>query len=863
MFDFIVDHAIKNVWCTPDQDKQVIIQPKRITPDEGVTYSFDFVWNTLYVPNNGRWHFYQVGQLNPFIIGLLPNNNTWTSFDTICNLQSMICDIYTETGVSIPKCTSFYKYNNDKDIVIALKINSLIPYDYNNDAIYFRFYSNAYFKYTTNGSQTEKIYVESTLINSMGDLQIIQNNLSLYKEIYVNGPGVVMCYKNGLVTDTISALNTKIGDTVEFIYDSSIYKTVEFRLGDLGTFNSILDLKRKYLLHYAGVGNNNIDYQDDVDIFIIDNIAPTKVNGVYYHKNNADAVRMVTHKDYSIVPEYVAQYFPILNRFNNNQTVFNTDNLTVKINIRQGGYNRPLIFETNRIKELYKLNDANVHSAMLSLDSNVVNFRADTLENSNYTKLMRAFYRDITNEIVQNAYGYNSLSKLLGDTPKKTTLFSSKQTATVPYGLMYSCTVYEYDSLGALLGYYYHNSGSDYICVNSNAASVEMISGKGSNTLNEIYGSDDLPIPSNNSNYRVYRCVMLPSGPNYNWIDVTDTANYIVTNGRIKWAGTGLQYLMVRADDVFLTMDINVPVVDGDFKFTIMQFDPVTNASIIMQVPNGDLDVFLNNRLLVKNLDYVLRFPEIVINNKEYLNNPLGTFQKVHIRFAGFCNKDLSLTVESDVGFIQQGMLSANNKFDLRDDRVQHISVDGYLVHKADLIFSEEHSSVSITNELNGTPYQIKDIVVPLKGLTQDNTYVLRAESIIIDKATSDYLTLKLPQAPITVPTAIPNKYPVVSPFICKIIYDLKNNIIKDTEINTNYTDNDVVNLCAPYLPLLKFDQSRDENSIDSNFVEVHPHNLDNVIELSLFKYRFVERVVKLYSNNLVNLSAFLSITTF
>src|ERR1035437_1979121 len=95
-YDFIVDHALKNVWCTSDQDKQVIIQPKRITPNEGVTYSFNFVWNALYVPNNGRWHFYQVGQLNPFIIGLLPNNNTWTSFDTICNLQSMICDIYTD-----------------------------------------------------------------------------------------------------------------------------------------------------------------------------------------------------------------------------------------------------------------------------------------------------------------------------------------------------------------------------------------------------------------------------------------------------------------------------------------------------------------------------------------------------------------------------------------------------------------------------------------------------------------------------------------------------------------------------------------------------------------------------------------------
>jgi hypothetical protein len=74
-----------------------------------------------------------------------------------------------------------------------------------------------------------------------------------------------------------------------------------------------------------------------------------------------------------------------------------------------------------------------------------------------------------------------------------------------------------------------------------------------------------------------------------------------------------------------------------------------------MDVPLGQLDVFLNKRSLIRGLDYFYREGKIIITNKEYLNDPLRLKQNIHVRFAGFCKKDLSIMEEGDVGFIEHG----------------------------------------------------------------------------------------------------------------------------------------------------------------------------------------------------------------
>ena len=858
MFDYIKDHAIKNVWCTPDQDLQVIIEPARLTLPTGAFISFKVLNKKIDLPDfSSYWHVYQIGQLHPLIVGLFPIDNKWISFDQACNNQKTICDIYLNSGIQLPRFNTFYMYTNEKNLIVAVRKNNKIPFDFLNDKVFLRVYNNEYYNSNRSDALVDTIHVEG--IKPTSTIEIL--NFQIKYNSYLSKPGLTYAFVNGYKVKDINLITLSIGDFAEFVYDSSINSTIDFKINDLKTFESILDNKIKYILHYLGT-DDTIQYQDDIDFFIIDKANTIKEKGVYFHKNNKDSIRMLTHRDYSIVTAYVLGYVNTLQKTYTDLDVINPNDLTIRLHIRKSGYLRPIIFEHNRIKELYKMSDDHIVNAMVGIDSLVTVWDAANLENSNYTKIMQSKYTEITNEMVQYGYGYNSVSRIIGDTPFKTRLESFRQVIDVPYGLQSSSTVYEYNENGLLIGYYPHYNGSKYASVNNNARLIEIISGVGSLFLDDVFGIDNVPVPLDSS-YRVYMCYMVGGVPNNIWSDVTGTDSYFLQNNKIKWVDQNIDpYIRVRSNHTFLSYELNLQANIGLIKFDI---DNIENregitAERVMQVPMGELDIFLNGKSLIKGLDYNVNFPEVVIFNKEYLINPLTDFQNIHIRFTGFCDKDLNLTHVDDYGFIKHGFLSNNNKFDIRDDKVLRIVLDGQLKTRDDVLFSEEHSGVSILNVTNGRPYSIRDIVVPLKGLTKEDTYTLREKSMLVDMEVADYLTLKIPQPERPALSAIAGRYQVFSPFICKIIYDLNIGILNNPLILNNFSDNTVNEICKPYEYLLEFDPINSKNSVDSNFVAIHPHNLFTVIQLDFFNYRFIERVIKLYAKGLVTLSPFLNI---
>lgn len=856
MFDYIKDHAIKNVWCTPDQDSQVIIEPARLTPPTGAFISFKVLNKKIDLPDvSSYWHVYQIGQLHPLIVGLFPEDNKWISFDQACNNQKTICDIYLNSGIQLPRFNTFYMYTAERNLIVSVRKNDKIPFDFLNDKVYLRVYNNEYFNSDRSDALSDSIHVEG--IKPTSTIEVL--NFQIKYNSYLSLPGLTYAFINGYKVKEISLLTLSIGDYAEFVYDSSINKTIDFNIGELETFESTLDSKIKYILHYLGT-DDTIQYQDDIDFFIIDKANTVKEKGVYFHKNNKDSVRMLSHRDYSIVTAYVLGYVTTIQK--TTSEVVNPNDLIIRLHIRKSGYYRPIVFEHNRIKELYKMSDENIVSAMVGIDSLVTTWTAANLENSNYTRIMQSKYTEITNEMVQYGYGYNSISRIIGDTPFKTRLESFRQVVDVPYGLQSKSTVYEYDENGLLLGFYLHANGSKYATVNNNARLIEILSGTGSLVLDDVFGIDNVPVPLDSS-YKVYVSLRTGGVSNDIWEDVTGTDSYFLQDNKIKWVNRYVDpYIRVRANHNFLSYELNLQANVGLIKFDINSIENREGdvGERILKVPLGELDIFLNGRSLIKGLDYNVNFPEVVIINKEYLINPLTDLQKIHVRFTGFCDKNLNLTHVDDYGFIKHGFLSNNNKFDIRDDKVLRIVLDGSLKTRDDVLFSEEHSGVSILNVTNGRPYSIRDIVVPLKGLTKEDTYTLREKSMLVDIEVADYLTLKIPQPERPALSAIAGRYQVFSPFICKLIYDLNTGILSNPLLLNNFSDNTVNEICKPYEYLLEFDPITSKNSVDSNFVAIHPHNLFTVIQLDFFKYRFIERVIKLYAKGLVTLSPFLSI---
>jgi hypothetical protein len=855
-YDYLVDHALKNVWCTPNQDMQAVVKPARLTPYGGAWNSLRVLHRMMKLPEAGpRFHVYQIGQIHPLLMGLLESDQVWTTFADACTKSNLIVDLYANSGVQFPRFQSWYTITPEKNLIVAVKLLDQIPVDLNAEPLFVRLYSNAYFSSDRSDPLNDYIKVEGAFPVNTDAILTLQQKFTTYQSL----PGTVYAFVNGMKVSGIDLITTKPEDAVEIVYDSSVLHVLDFAVKDLPEFVSTLDKKHKYLLHYPGDGDLTIDFLDDNDLFLIKKTPAGRHQGVYYHRNMPDAVRMLSHKDYSIPVPYLLGYTEGRAGWED------PDTLTVRMHIRKSGYQRAIVNENNRIKELYKLPDEKILRAMIGVDATVDNWTAANLENSAYTQVMRTVnQQDVTRDLVQKAYGYNAISSLIGSTPKVVSKINGSNGVRVPHGLFRNATAYEYDATGILKTWNFHDVGTVFYTYNAQSKLVEMVAGVGDASLDEVYGEHATAIDPT-VEYRMYVCKIENGVPNNEWQDVTDSGMYAKIDNKVTWLVNPAEYYtLLRGNRRFLAYDLKLSMAEGVLKFTLTHFQTRNGvrSNWPMQIPLGEWDIFLNGHSLIEGLDYVMNFPEVVIINKKHLVNPETDLQRITVRGMGFCKKDLSYDKPKDVGFVQYGLLSHNNRFDIRDDKVMRIVLGGATVDRSALKFSEDSPAVLVPDALNGTPYMLRDIVVPLRGNALDDTYALRAEAQVIDKRISDYMTQFLPEPVQTTPNAIPDLYPVFSPFLCKVIYDLRSGVLNDPRLTTAYSDNDVKDICQPYEYLLPFDPTQAGQEPDPNYVAIHPHNLLSVIQLNLFQYRFVLRVVRLYLNDAVDVSHFLAVST-
>lgn len=863
MQEHLLNHAVENVWCNPDQDNQLIFAAKKISARHGVLNHCAVMQRTLKLPQAGkRFHVYQVGQIPPRMLGLLPIDtefglDRWVSFSDVIQEENLQCNIYTTAGINIPKYKAYYMFTRERNLLFAILDAKNLNVDQEANQVYVRLYANAYFQTSISDPLLDGMKVFGKDVGNSTEIIELQNQYLLHKAM----PGYTTAYCNGYIVDAVDMVNIHIGDSVEIVYDSSVKRVAEWRIRDLHTFTSELDQIHKYLLHESNVDSSTIDFHDDIDIYIVHETTGGRYKGYYYHRNNPKSHRMLSHRDYSIAVDYVQW---IAGQLSNNLGGSPVDYMDLKIMaiVRKSGYNRPLIYDSNRIFELYKLPDEKIVQAMTGVTSSLDIWQCSALEKSAYTELMRVPFKDITQDLIQQAYGYNAVSKYFGDTPSKTSTQSGYPSATVELGLRVDSTIYSYDVDGILLGSHHHPYGSTVESIYPETKLIEAISGIGTYQPDVRFGSDDIELPVVH-NYRVYMCFLVNGIPNEDWSDITGTAYYTVANNRLVWSGTeSNQYLMVRTDAKFLEYELDLLPTNGNYFFTLSEMQDRGNGpeNRVMPVPMGDLDIFLNGKSLIHNFGYIAHFPMVVIVDKKNLLQPaMSTPQKITVRFTGFCNSDLVLDPGGDYGFVEHGFLSNNKRYDIRDDKVLRITMDGTTRHRDDLLFSEDHDGIDVTNAKNGMPYQIKDIVVPLRQLTNEDTYSFRAKSLLIDAKVSGYMSLKKPQAIRSAQSAIVQRYHLVSPFFASIIEDLVTEHISTASLQQAIDDNMVLTLCKPYEYLLKYDPINDENKYDHRYVEVHPHLLYSTLNISVYQYRFLLRVVKLYGNNKIEPSPFLT----
>lgn len=849
MIDFLSRHAIANVWCTPDQDYQYIFKPARISTPRGVERQLMVEWEYINLPNNvDTFHVYQIGQLSPILLNLLPRERYWYSVTQAANVQNMMVDLYLNNGKQFPRFETYILRTRGRNLLIAVKDQPRIG-SLEKNPLFVRFYSNAYFGSERSKETPERLYTEGKYITTPDSGLLFQRRVRDLQAL----KGSVNVYHNGWLVDDTAPDCIEEGDVVELVHDTSVYDVREFPVSELETFNSSVDDLRKYLIsRLKGTGDDTIDFIDDVDVYLTKK-GSRHWKGVYFHKNQPAALRMVTHKDYSIPVSHVVGF---ANEF---EEWGDPIDLVVRIHVRHGGYYRPLVDEHHRIKELYRLTDDEIYRAMIGADANVPVWRAENLEASGYTKIMRSNLNEITPKLVQDAYGYNAISKIVADTPQRVKDLGGYRGVELPVGLRNQSTIFEYDANGKLISFYLHSFGEEYLVKNPECEIVEGLVGTGSERMSTAYGERQSPFDTHH-NYRMYTCPIIDDVPSYEWQDVTgDNTLYEIIDGKVVWMVDDTKvYTAVKDDINFLAYRKRLATVGGIYRFSITAREQRGDSYDVLPltIPVGCLNIWMNGHALIENLDYYVRWPEVVIVNKHYLID--DEEQDFIIRGTGFCQPDITREAPNEAGFVKHGLLSRNRRYNVRDDKVMRFIIGGSVHLKDELRFSESDSGLRMDDIPNGTPYVIDDVVVPLRDLVVDDTYSLRNKSLEVDQDVEDYLTLRYPEPVITDPNIIPQRYRVFSPFTSKIHHDLLEGILYPPGIKGQYSDAKIKEWLKDYEFLLEYDPVK--NGVNERYVSVHPVDVNYETELDIYQYTFLDRAIRLYLNDKVDITRFITI---
>jgi len=417
--------------------------------------------------------------------------------------------------------------------------------------------------------------------------------------------------------------------------------------------------------------------------------------------------------------------------------------------------------------------------------------------------------------------------------------------------------VYEYDAAGLLLGWYYHASGGRYYARSAQAVAIEALSGRGSKTLNLILGNDRVTLNPNNG-YRLYVSPKKARVVTNEWVEIepTDSTHVQVSNGVVYWTHDVNRWQgAVKQDDRFLARSYVIPASYNLYRFTLTHTDV---DGTVLYIPGGRLDLWLNKKRLVQNIDYVVHFPLVVIINKEYLQTDDTLDNVVDVRLYGFAKPDMTLETPLDSGFVENGMLSYDGRYDIRDDRVLQITLDGRgAVDRATVTFAENDTGVRVPQTYEGRPYEVSVVPVPIRGVSDYDTYEYRDRSNELGDRLSDYLTRQLPET--TYPDAPPiaTRYQVFSPFMNWLVGDIVDGILEIDE-DKILTDKQAMELVKDYRWILAYDPCM--LGINPEYQTIHPISSWTPVAVKQHQYAYLQRINTLLLKDQVTLSRFLTI---
>lgn len=852
--------ALKNIYCAPAQDRQYRFKLVRVTtslkPATRTTTVYDRLIN-LPTPNR-KYHVYVIGNVPPKVLNLVNKSrvwhrDNWVSVEDDINERNFIMQFYNVDGVTFPRSKFYYRVNRGTELIIALELDHDLTERFNVDTCrYLRFYSNQFFTTNefdiNNPNRVKGITCFSEIVNGNIEKLTLQNRV---EELESKG-GKSLVYVNGLLIDKVR-LSIPDSSWVEILYDYSIESMTTLPISEMRTFNSTKDNRVKYFIHREREVNS-IQYEDDLEVYITGEL-DGRLRGLYYYQHKDYALTNVTDKDFALDTQFVNTQRSTLVDMIGGTPV----DKTVTIFCRRSSVDRYLTYSSIKLHELYKLPHTLQRDILSNVNTTLHEFRVEYLEDSDYFKVVSANgLRELSKELTTSAVGYSGVKYYYGNTPSKVP--DSDPNINVPYLYREPSTVYEYDSNGLLIGHY-PTVGPMYTVTNNHTKYLEFIQGRDTSTFklnlpNEVVEVED-------REYRLIAAYYNAKKRVSDWVDVTEE-NYVIREGNTVTITdeTYSAWRVIYTGDC-VTKDIEVGFVDGNITFFILVMDDRGDGPVPypLDVPFDSVEIFLNGYRLTHGVDFEMKYPNVAITSKKYFDYTLEK-QKIHIRLTGFNIVTDDINSTEVKGFVHHGTLTRNNYYDIRDDKVFSIFVDGRLVDRSKVRFSEEDNTVRVTHPLNGVPYTIQEhkvSITPVTGLRTEKYYKTDRE---LNRKISELFNMAFPEPSIDDFIVISDHHYLYSTLVSKVIHDLLEGNISPSVYMSPYNDSIIHDLIRNEYEFYYYvDPIRKD--LPDNIVEIHPHSGNDVIDVNLFQYRFISNLVRIITAGKergINLSGYLRV---
>lgn len=556
MLDYLTRYASVALWGRPFQDEHYIIEPYRITPAPGVFNQARVMERSIFLPKqNKKFHVFQIGQMHPGLLRMcfvkrIWEHQKWVPIPAIMNRQFLMMDIYTLGGIQLPRCQAYVMFTDTRDLIIAIEDNPAIPIKYGTDRISLRIYENSYFETIAADQTSDKgLFTHGIASATVNEILSIQDAVGLLPAKNTR------CFVNGYQVSSINLITAKAGDTVEYVYDSTIRQAINIPIASMPVFLSARDDKNKYLVHPLG-DDGLMHYSDDIDCYI-----SYGGKGVYYHRNAEDNIRHVTHRDYSVPTSYVQFIGNTLKAVEGNEET-DVQDYTLTLYIRKSAQEKPIAPEDNRWMDLYALDESQIVDALTGTFGSPELWRAEVMENSASARLLSI--PQISNADVPNSLGYNATAWLLANTPQKPGTAGGVKIVSLPFLLQSNATAYEYVD-GVLKRSRYISLANVYL-PSADATLVEILPGKG--TQEPVQGTNTGTTVLSDPHASVY---ILLEGV---LAEITGNSQYYSLNGTTltptqSYTDSVFYY---RGSKTFLDYTVTVEAVDGVVMHTLQEY---------------------------------------------------------------------------------------------------------------------------------------------------------------------------------------------------------------------------------------------------------------------------------------------------